>query len=86
MTHSYRDESNVAKALRTGIVEQRPVGRRNRRLRTATVEFRTKPGRIGFSWEKDWCKWAGYRNAKEAQAAADNLSRKYTFNEYRVAP
>lgn len=86
MTVTYREASNAAKAARAGIVEQRPVSGRNKRARTAVVEFRRKPGRIGFASEHAWRKWRDYRNAEEARAAADNLARKYSFNEYRIAP
>lgn len=74
---TYRQESNEARDSRSGVIEQKPLGRKNKRPRPIIVEVR-------FLY-RGWQKWGSYRDLPTADAALANASRKYGA-EFRIRP
>lgn len=85
---SYREDCIKAKAVREGIVEQRPVSGKNGKVFPIVMEYRYT---WVFCWngpgDGKWRKWNRYRTKEEAQMAMDGLRRKRGANwEFRLRP
>lgn len=83
---SYREQGLKAKEIRLGIIDVRGTMGKNKRPKLVILESRSMPAErypLGF---RDWSKWGAYRTQEEAEQAMAQLSRKYSFYEYRIKP
>lgn len=82
----YREGCNHAKAVRAGIVEQRPIRTAPKKERPVILESRPLEGTYACARRNgEWRKWHAYRSVREAEQARDNLNRKYArLWEFRV--
>lgn len=83
----YRESSNLAKDVRRGVIEIRPVGGK-RKLTNADkpfiVEYRWTGRLLGPT---DWRKSGRYETLAKANAAIEQQSRKHpSLFEYRLRP
>jgi len=81
-----RKSSNLAKAKREGIIEQRPQPNRNKRAKPIEVEYRLgQYSGINLSSMKKWQRWGSYRTLGEAQTMIERQLRKYPdLWEFRI--
>lgn len=81
---TYREQTEIYKLKRAGIVEPKRMGSKNKRPRPWILFVRMPQS--GFAdfreWHKDYR--AGYRTEEEANAAVRSLKHKHPTWEYRV--
>jgi len=81
----YREDCVERKAVRAGIIEQKPLKSRNKRPRPFVVEHRRNENAPFFNPRKnDWQRWGSYRTIEEARKAMETLARKYRWYEWRL--
>lgn len=78
----YREQCNLAKAKRAGIVEQKPVVRKSAKPkpRPFLVEYLSRYGKEAGEWRK----WKAYRTREEAECVRDQMTRKLGSWGWRV--
>lgn len=81
----YSEEQAKFKAVKRGIVEQRPLPNKNKRERPVELEYRTEFKQLSFL-NHDWKTYSHrYRTVEEAEMAVKQLNRKYfSWSEYRI--
>jgi hypothetical protein len=85
--NSYRESCNEAKAVRAGIVEQRPIRPTSKKDKPVIVECRRHlrcqlPESLV---SKEWRKWNRYRTVEEAEKAMALQRRKLSdLWEFRI--
>lgn len=86
----YREGCIKAKAVKRGIIDQRPVsGKANKKKREHIVEFRYTKGEPAYDLLKlngKWHNWKAYLTPEDAMQALEGFRRKYPWREYRLQP
>lgn len=78
----YREQSNLAKAKRAGIIEQKPVGHKSTKPKPRPFvleclsRYRSATG--------EWRKWKAYRSREEAEMVQQQMTRKLSSWGWRV--
>lgn len=80
MKTRYGEARAAAKDARQGVIEQRPAPARSARQKAMPHSFVVESRRKLSAWHK----WRTYTKREVAEAAMANLSRKYTWSEWRV--
>lgn len=81
----WKDNSYRRRNVRDGVIEQRSAGGKNKRDRPWIVYCRIREGEYGLPFDDGkWRKTGKYRTKEEAERAAQNLERKYSFYETRI--
>ncbi len=78
---SYREECIDARSAREGILDQRPIGSRNKRARPVVIESRlvndSRDPLLKQLFPNDWERHGAYRTATEADAMIAQFHHKH---------
>lgn len=83
---SYREDCLERKAVQAGSIEQKPLKTRNGRPCPFIIEFKPNERSVVLAKSRDWHRWGAYRTNDEAIKAMQQMSRKYTFYDWRQKP
>jgi hypothetical protein len=82
------DHRVKVKEARKGVVDQRPVGGKNKKPRPVILEHRSRPesplAKFFPEDTQEWRKWKAYRSEAEAIRAMEKLKQQYHLSEFRI--